>query len=183
MSADRPGRGAKDEKIGDLDGGNAPCRRIVRDLERPFDLISPRRRRQFVPRPLGKGTHLTPRLLQAEGFDPETERHLASEGQMRQPDQIVVLDEDAVEVRLPSRRQPRRGGDRRTVLGRRIERDDDPLDPSGHETFPIWLRISATAFAVNSSSRAATFLWVVLVGTPVISSKPWSIVSIGMTRN
>src|SRR5262249_33695107 len=151
--------------------------------ERPFDLISPRRRRQFVPRALGKGVHLAAHLLQAEGFDPETERHLAGEGQMRQADQIVVLDKNAVEVRLPSRRQPRRGGDRRTVLGGRVERDDDPLDPCGHETFPVWLRISATAFAVNSSSRAATFLLVVVIGTPVNSSKPWSIVSIGMTWN
>ncbi len=124
--------------------------------------MPPRRREQVAPGALRGKPQVELDMLgrQLLGIRPESE--LAGERQARQMQQILILDKDAVQLRLGVRGEPRCGLDRDEAFARRVERHDDPLDLSSdwraaHGRFspPDAARASSAALAAKASRRAA----------------------------
>ena len=116
-----------------------------------------RGRGEIPPGPLGSGLQVQLDLFGGERLSASSERDLAGERQARQAQQILVLDENAMERRLCTSRQPRRGIDRGAVLGGGVERNDDALDRGSHGRDPNaeMARASSAALAAKASRRAA----------------------------
>ena len=69
------------------------------------------RRGQIAARPLGEGVKIIFDMVASERLDPGAQRDLARERETSQTDQLLVLDEDATQRDLPTRRQARRSID------------------------------------------------------------------------
>ena len=67
-------------------------------------------------------------LILGQRLEPGAESDLPREGQTGETDQLLVLDEDAVQRDPPARRQARRRVDRGAGFRCRVERNDDAFD-------------------------------------------------------
>lgn len=157
IAGNRPGQRAGDDKIALGHAGQDNFRGAPHNFERAVDCVPFRGRAEIPPGPLGSGLQVQLDLFGGEWLSASSERDLAGERQARQAQQILVLDENAMERRLCTGRQPRRRIDRGAVLGGGVERNDDALDRRSHGREPNaeMARASSTAFAAKASRRAA----------------------------
>src|SRR6516165_8689008 len=102
MVADWAARRAGDDKVV-LAAENIRSERAAHGLERPVDIVLVGRRSDIAPRPLGKGAEVILNMIFGQRLGPPTEGDLSCEGQSCQIDQLLVLDEDAVQRDPPAR--------------------------------------------------------------------------------